>query len=160
MLATFPGRPLLSALILGLSLSACASTEPPEPFPAAPEGQQRHVIDLPALADENAHRVELIAGRMMEVDCNVHHLGGHWRGRTVAGWGYSYIELDQVGPAISTMMACPEDSRQTAFVAVGGEPHLVRYNSKLPLVIYTPQDIEVRYRIWSAGSETLPATQR
>lgn len=160
MLSIFPGRPLLSALVLGLSLSACASTEALKPFPAAPEGQQRHVIELPALADENAHKVELIAGKTMEVDCNLHRLGGQWQERTVEGWGYNYFELDKVGPALSTMMACPDDSRHRAFVSVGGEPMLVRYNSKLPLVIYAPQDIEVRYRIWSAGSETLPARQR
>ncbi|MNY77756.1 Ecotin precursor [compost metagenome] len=54
-------------------------------------------------------------------------------------------------------MACPDSSRKQAFVPVGGEPMLVRYNSKLPLVIYAPADVEVRYRIWSATEDSSPA---
>ncbi len=76
------------------------------------------------------------------------------------GWGYTYYELGQVGPAVSTLMACPDDSRKQAFVQVGGEPQLVRYNSKLPLVIYAPADMEVRYRIWSAAQDATPAPRQ
>ena len=54
-------------------------------------------------------------------------------------------------------MTCPDGSRQQAFVAVGGEPLLVRYNSRLPLVVYTPADVQVRYRIWSAAPDSSPA---
>ncbi len=57
-------------------------------------------------------------------------------------------------------MACPDDSRKQAFVQVGGEPQLVRYNSKLPLVIYAPADMEVRYRIWSAAQDATPAPRQ
>ena len=28
---------------------------------------------------------------------------------------------------------------------------LVRYNSRLPIVLYTPDNVEVRYRLWRAG---------
>ena len=40
------------------------------------------------------------------------------------------------------------------FVTIGGEPFLLRYNSRLPIVVYVPEGVEVRYRIWSAGAET------
>ena len=33
------------------------------------------------------------------------------------------------------------------FVALGGEPYLVRYNSKLPVVVYAPEGVEARYRL-------------
>ncbi len=39
------------------------------------------------------------------------------------------------------------------FVALGGEPYLIRYNSRLPVVVYVPEGVEVRYRIWKAGPE-------
>jgi ecotin len=36
---------------------------------------------------------------------------------------------------------------------MGGEPRLFRYNSRLPIVVYAPEGVEIRYRIWSAGPE-------
>lgn len=149
---------LAGLVVFTLGLSACATaTDMLKPFPAAASGYQRHVIELPARADEAAYKVELIAGKIMQVDCNLHRLGGQWQEKTVSGWGYTYYELREVGPGMSTMMACPEDSRREAFVQVGGEPMLVRYNSKLPLVIYAPEDVEVRYRIWSAEPQSKAA---
>lgn len=151
----------LVALACALPLAACAATpEALKPYPVAPEGLTRHVIDLPAQADEADRRVELIAGKTLEVDCNHHSLGGQWQEKTVEGWGYDYYELGQVGPARSTLMACPDNSRRQAFVPVGGEPLLVRYNSKLPLVIYAPADVEVRYRIWSAAEHSSAAPKQ
>ena len=152
--------PLLS-LACALPLAACAATpEALKPYPAAAEGYSRHVIELPAQANEAEHKVEIIAGKTLEVDCNQQRLGGQWQEKTVEGWGYSYYELGQVGPAMSTLMACPDSSRKQAFVRVGVEPQLVRYNSKLPLVIYAPKDVEVRYRVWSAASETSVAPRQ
>jgi len=151
----------LIALACALPLAACAATpEALKPYPAAPEGYQRHVIDLPAQPNEADHKVVLIAGKTLEVDCNHQRLGGQWQEKTVEGWGYGYYELEKVGPSISTLMACPDSSRKQAFVPVGGEPMLVRYNSKLPLVIYAPADVEVRYRIWSAAEDSSPAPQQ
>jgi ecotin len=151
----------LIILACALPLAACAATpEALKPYPVAPEGLTRHVIDLPAQADEADRRVELIAGKTLEVDCNHHSLGGQWQEKTVEGWGYDYYELGQVGPARSTLMGCPDDSRRQAFVPVGGEPLLVRYNSKLPLVIYAPADVEVRYRIWSAAAHSSAAPKQ
>ena len=48
---------------------------------------------------------------------------------------------------------------QTLTVQVAGEPVMLRYNSKLPLVIFAPQDVEIRYRLWSAGP-TWPAASQ
>jgi ecotin len=48
------------------------------------------------------------------------------------------------------MMACPGEEKRTAFVAVNLEDPLLRYNSKLPVVIYVPEGFSVRYRTWSA----------
>ena len=50
-----------------------------------------------------------------------------------------------------TLMApLPGTPQVEKFVTLGGEPYLVRYNSRLPLVIYVPEGVEVRYRIWRA----------
>jgi ecotin len=37
---------------------------------------------------------------------------------------------------------------------VRGDGALLRYNSKLPVVVYVPVDFEVHYRIWTAREET------
>jgi ecotin len=151
----------LATLACTLPLVACAATpEALKPFPAPVDGYKRFVIELPSLSNEDEHKVELLAGKTMEIDCNLHRLGGQWQEQTAKGWGYNYYQLNNVGPGISTMMGCPDNSRKEAFVPAGGEPQLLRYNSKLPLVVYVPADLEVRYRVWSAGAETSKAGQQ
>lgn len=53
------------------------------------------------------------------------------------------------------MMACPEDSKpQVKFVTANlGDAAMQRYNSRLPIVVYVPQGVEVKYRIWEAGED-------
>lgn len=150
----------LASLACTLSLAACADTpEALKPFPEAAAGYQRYVIHLPPQTNEADFQVELIAGKTLEVDCNRHRLSGQWQEKTVEGWGYTYYELSSVGPAASTLMSCPDASRQQAFVKVGGEPLLVRYNSKLPVVVYAPDDVEVNYRIWAASGSQAASRQ-
>jgi ecotin len=51
------------------------------------------------------------------------------------------------------MAVDPNVPKVMRFVALGGEPYLIRYNSRLPVVVYVPEGTEVRYRVWSAGPE-------
>lgn len=144
---------LLLAMAGLMPLQAMAATaDSLKPYPTAMQGFERHVIELPQQPDEEALKVELIAGKTQTVDCNQQRLAGQWQQKTVQGWGYDYYVLDQVGPGMSTLMACPDDERRQAFVEVGSEPPLLRYNSRLPVVIYAPAGVEVRYRLWSAGA--------
>ena len=121
-------------------------------FPQAAAGQRRTVISLPAEPDESLLKVELILGRMGEVDCNRTAYQGQIQTRTAEGWGYDYYVLESLGPQISTQMGSPPESRRQAFVRAGQET-ILRYNSRLPLVVYAPEDVEVRYRIWRTGEE-------
>jgi ecotin len=57
-----------------------------------------------------------------------------------------------------TLMAVdPNAPLVERFISVGGEPQLLRYNSRLPVVVYVPDGVEVRYRIWRADPSTTPA---
>lgn len=147
------------ALLMAADGAAAQGGRPPRDdlaaFPAPQRGQLRHVIRLQPERDENALRVGVVVGRTMMVDCNRQMLSSTLQERTAEGWGYSYFVVTQVGPAASTMMACPPNSRRRDFVRSADEP-LLRYNSRLPLVIYAPSDVEVRYRIWRAGPEVTP----
>lgn len=156
-------RPLpLLVGVAAVTLAACGTTQAqggavqsPDDlaaFPAATAGQTRHVIRLPAQADEDALKVEVIVGKTIRIDCNRHSFGGRLQERTAEGWGYSYYVLDSLGRSVSTMMACPPGSERDAFVR-SSDQTLIRYNSRLPLVVYTPSDAEVRYRVWRAGEE-------
>ncbi|OUF43421.1 ecotin [Pluralibacter gergoviae] len=49
------------------------------------------------------------------------------------------------------MMACPDGKKTQKFVtAYLGDRALLRYNSKLPVVVYTPDNLDVKYRVWKA----------
>jgi ecotin len=48
------------------------------------------------------------------------------------------------------MAVDPNAQKIERFITLGGEPDLLRYNSRLPLVVYLPEGVEVRYRIWRA----------
>ena len=129
-----------------------------KPFPEADAGHQRLVFRVPAVENEADRKVEVIVGQTMEVDCNKTWFGADLEHRVAEGWGYPFYVVDKIGPAAVTLMACPPDSEMTdAFVSVRGEGFLLRYNSKLPVVVYVPNGFEVRYRIWSAGAETSSA---
>ena len=53
----------------------------------------------------------------------------------------------------------PAAPKVDRFITLGGEPFLIRYNSRLPVLVYVPEGVEVRYRIWSAGSALKPMKQ-
>jgi ecotin len=145
---------LLTSLALWACTAAMTQAEDLKAFPEAESGFERHVIRLPELDNEDEHRVELIPGKLIEVDCNRHWFGGNWSRESIPGWGYSYFLLADVGGPASTMMACPPDEPlKEEFVRVNIKDPMVRYNSRLPIVVYAPQDIEVRYRIWTAQEE-------
>ena len=123
-----------------------------KPYPEAAEGFARAAIHLDALPNEEDHKVEVIIGKTAEVDCNAQWFAGNLKTRVAEGWGFPYHVLASVSGPASTMMGCPPDfENREEFVPVRGEGYLLRYNSKLPVVVYVPTGFEVRYRIWSAG---------
>jgi len=124
-------------------------------FPVAEEGMTRCVLALPKLEDESARRVELIVGKNAQVDeQNTYFFGGKIERSVIQGWGYSQYTVSKLGPMAGTLIAVdPNVPKVDRFITLGGEPYLIRYNSRLPIVVYVPNDAEARYRIWSAGNE-------
>lgn len=141
-----------------------ASAQPLEkvaPYPKADKGMKRQVIQLTPEKDESTLKVELLIGQTLEVDCNKHRLGGELDSKTLEGWGYDYYVFDKVTSPVSTMMACPDGKKEKKFItAYLGEDGMLRYNSKLPIVVYTPENVEVKYRIWKADENVQNAVVR
>lgn len=135
---------------------AIAGADDLKAFPAAKAGMERYVIRVPAVSapdEPEQHRVEVIVGKRLQVDCNRQHLGAQVDKKIAQGWGYDYYEVSRITGPISTMMACPpgETGTETFVQANADALASLRYNPRLPIVIYVPSGIEVRYRIWNAG---------
>src|SRR5258707_3680618 len=121
-------------------------------FPPAEEGMTPHVIRLPKQQDESAFKVELIIGKTVKTDAtNSSFFGGPLETETIPGWGFDRYILRKLGPMAGTLMAVDPDAPQVErFISIGGEARLLRYNSRLPFVVYVPAGVEVRYRLWRA----------
>jgi ecotin len=113
------------------------------------------VLQLPAQSDESAFKVELIVGKEVATDeRNRYFFGGVIEEKNIDGWGYTRYVVPKLGPMAGTLMAVdPNAPKVTRFITLSGSPYLIRYNSRLPVVVYVPQGVEVRYRIWRAGEE-------
>jgi ecotin len=116
----------------------------------------RYVLHLPKEDDESVFMVELIAGKTVLVDeKNKYFFGGKIEEQTIEGWGFPRYNVSKLGPMAGTLMAIdPNAPKVNRFVSLGGKPYLIRYNSRLPVVVYAPEGVEVRYRIWRASPET------
>jgi ecotin len=157
------------SLLLGLVVHdiSHAAADDLKPFPAAQAGQQRYVIRLPEVDKPDEHQLELMVGKTMLVDCNRHLMGGTITTKTAQGWGFDYFVVGPVGGAASTMMACPPGMpKRQEFVRANlrtgdgkAEAGLLRYNPKLPVVVFVPEGLELRYRVWRAAPESSSATR-
>ena len=124
-------------------------------FPPPAEGMVRHVLQLPKQEDESAFKLELLVGKTVRIDkANRYFFGGKIEEETIKGWGFTRYMVTSLGPMAGTLMAVdPNAPRADRFITLGGGPFLIRYNSRLPVVVYAPDGVEIRYRIWSAGAE-------
>jgi len=153
---------LAFATLLTAPLAGAPVKSPLNAFPAAENGTQRFVIQLPAKQrdEEDEFKVELVAGKTMLTDgVNLVRLGNSIEPRDLKGWGYTYYEVVGSDEAASTLIAPPEGTPMVEHF-VTGNPLLVRYNSRLPIVIYAPSGYQIRYRIWRANKTYDEADQR
>lgn len=160
-------KALTMTLVTAFSFATAACATVPVPdlnsvanYPVAQEGQSRHVIWLDTQQNEDLLKVEVVPGKQMLTDCNTRSLMGNFTAQDLQGWGYTYYQLGDVSGPISTLMACPDDTKIQAFVPVMGDNFTLPYNSKLPIVIYAPDDVEVRYRIWTGSKALKSAIQQ
>jgi ecotin len=128
-------------------------------FPPPDNGQIRYVIQLAERDGESNYQVELFVGQTVEIDeINQYFFGGQIKKESIVGWGFTRYVVSELGPMAGTRMAVdPNAQKVERFIRLGGEPYLIRYNSRLPVVVYVPEGVEVRYRIWRAEPESKKA---
>jgi len=156
---------MVKKIILALAVTSASLSLYAEPankddihmFPQAQEGFVRHVIEVPKTENDYDHKVELLIGKNMMVDCNHHSFSGKIEDVTLKGWGYKYIEVKEIKSGPTTMMACIKPKTEK-YISI--RDSLRRYNSRSPIVVYIPKGYEVRYRIWSASESVEQAEKR
>jgi ecotin len=145
---------IVFASMLAMSF-ASFSADNMKAFPPAEDGMIQKVLQLPKQEDESSFKLELIVGKTILTDpANRYFFAGNIEKKTIKGWGFSRYIVSKLGPMAGTLMAIdPNVAQVERFITLGGEPYLIRYNSHLPVVVYVPEGVEVRYRIWRAGNE-------
>jgi ecotin len=131
-------------------------------YPAPEAGMKRCVIHLESKANEESdYRIEVLVGKTVEVDqVNRYFFGGKLEEVTIEGWGFPKYVVKELGPMSGTRIAPDPSAPQVKrFVSLGGEQQLLRYNSRLPLVVYVPADAEVRLRVWKALPDPISIPQ-
>ncbi|HHJ3076538.1 TPA: ecotin family protein [Vibrio parahaemolyticus] len=115
-------------------------------YKEAPNGFVRHLVALSPLANEHDAKIELMFKKPTMSDCNVRGWFGKLTEETVKGWGYNTYTLDDKIPMASTMMFCNEEPELKMLYSQPQD--LMRYNSRLPIVVYTPSGVEMDVRVW------------
>ncbi|USD21622.1 ecotin family protein [Microbulbifer variabilis] len=142
-------RSLFSALILCCVVPLQAA-EPLDAFPAEVEGKRRHVIELPKVVDESRFMVELVPGKNALADCNLRSYSAPLQRQVLPGWGYPYYVLAELKPSKGTSKVCGSDSESRRFIRVRGNGLILPYSSSQPLVVYLPEGVQLKYRVWRA----------
>lgn len=156
-------KAILSVMAAALISSCAVATEDLEkiaPYPKAESGMTRHVIQLANQQNEDDFMVELVIGKTIKADCNNQWFMGELDEKNLEGWGYSYYKLDEVKGPASTLMGCSEPAKDRFVSTQLGDDAFVRYNSKLPIVVYAPSDMQVKYRIWSTDNKLMDSTKK
>jgi ecotin len=146
----------LIAFVLMFAVTAAAhAADNMKAFPPPGKGMVRHVLKLPKQKDESAFRVELIVGKTVRIDKkNRYFFGGKIERETIKGWGFTLYTVRELGQMAGTSIAVdPNAPKVERFITLGGAPYLIRYNSRLPVVVYVSEGVEVRYRLWRAGDD-------
>ena len=79
-------------------------------FPAA---RRRHAaVRHPGArrAGTEDHKVEVMVGKTLQVDCNRQMFSAKVTQKVAQGWGFPYYVVGQLKGPASTMMACPPDA--------------------------------------------------
>nr|WP_086940148.1 ecotin family protein [Thaumasiovibrio occultus] len=138
---------LATAALVSLSFGAMAQDDNAHMFSADLHPEMKmHTFSLDQRDNENDSLIQLVAEKDVTADCNVRFLNVSVEEKTLEGWGYPYFVITEQPVMGTTMLPCDEEEKTLR----SRRDSLYRYNSKVPLVIYAPADLDIDYRVWSA----------
>lgn len=128
------------------------------PYPPAGEGQKRIIFALEPHEEQeerDSYMLQIFPGYEVDAaaDVDENTVTGNIEECSVEGYGYSYYRV-KVDSAVA-----PEPAHSTAprrFVTVANLP-MVAYDSRRPVVVYLPEDAQLRYSVWTSGKEMVAA---
>lgn len=122
-----------------------------EEYPRVLRGKKRVVLQLPALADEVNHKVQLILARdLAESDCNYKGLSGTLeKVEREINW-LTFYEVKSDGGFTATRMGCLSPPKPDT---IYGQSLMIPYRSSEPIVVYVTDKVYVQYRIWKTDGE-------
>lgn len=139
-------------LFIALFSAACGSQKTGSMNKVTPpqilDGYQAHTLSALTqkhASPDNPVKIEIVPGKTMEVDCNHHSLMGEFTEKTLSD-GNSHYVFESNGQAVSTLMACPDDSKHKEFVR--GKSIFIDNNNAIPPVVFTSEGIEIKQRNW------------
>ena len=118
-------------------------------YPKASKNQNRNVIWLDSKTNEVNYKVEIIAEIEGMKDCNDVFYAADFKEEDLKGWGYTYFLLENLSPPMSTEIGCFDQTKTMANLPIMISNSFIEYNSKLPIIIYAPKEVNISYKIWS-----------
>jgi ecotin len=86
-------------------------------------------------------------------DCNLHRLDGSFENRENSR---NHFDFNANGSVGKHNRRC-SDGNYNKRLYVQSQSKMIRYNSKLPIVIYTPKGYSIKYSFWSKEDKQLLA---
>lgn len=126
-----------------------------EIYPKPKDGYKQLYIQLPVEKNENNLKVELFVGKNDMVDCNTYGLLGSIKIEKTADETHLYYVVESDGSVVGTQKACLDNKKTSQYIQMPTQ--MVNYNSKTPIVVYVPENLEVKYKIWRADKNLLNA---
>ncbi|EOA8958821.1 ecotin family protein [Vibrio harveyi] len=114
------------------------------------ENMVKHIFNMTKVTNEKDKKIEFIVSKPMIVDCNNTSLNGSITEHSLEGWGYIYYQVNfSEDRETSTLINCSKDKENIERSVKIPTEELYPYNSKMPVVIYSPKDLDVKIRVWS-----------
>ena len=153
------GLSLLSLLMPAAKAESAAESAPgyrnSALEPPLRRGDQRFLINplTPGDRPTQSSAIEVRISRMMEVDCNLIQISGSFQPSTTSSTPHSIWRLSDKIETISTAMGCPIDEplRLIPITMNHGEPSVIPWNGRNPVVIDLPEGWTLQWR--KAGSD-------